>query len=182
MNPKRQKHLSKFLSLVLRHRPESIGIDLDAQGWTPIEALIAKAHRQGTEISESELRQVVAESDKQRFAVSEDGMRIRANQGHSVPVDLALNLQTPPAVLYHGTVARFLESIRRQGLIQGQRHHVHLSPDRDTAVKVGSRRGKAVVLEIDSQQMHKGGSVFYLSQNGVWLTDCVPAGYITFPE
>ena len=180
--PKRQKRISKFLSLVLRHQPELIGIELDDQGWTAVEELIAKADRQGTRFTEAELRQVVADSDKQRFALSEDSRLIRANQGHSVPVDLALEPAVPPEVLYHGTVAKFLAGIRRQGLLKGQRQHVHLSPDQTTASKVGSRRGRPVILQIASAQMQTDGMVFFLSENGVWLTDHVPPSYITFPE
>ncbi len=182
MDPKRQKHISKFLSLVLRHQPEWIGIQLDAQGWTPVDALITKAQRHGTLFSEAELRQVAADSDKQRFAFSDDGTQIRANQGHSVTVDLALEPAVPPEVLYHGTVGKFLDSIRRQGLRKGQRHYVHLSPDEATATKVGSRRGRPVILQIASGQMHADGLVFYLSANGVWLTDHVPPSYMTFPS
>ncbi len=181
MDAKRQKQISKFLSLVLRHQPELIGIALDDQGWTSVEDLIAKTREQDVKFSEAELRRVVADSDKQRFAFSEDGFWIRANQGHSVTVDLALEPLAPPEVLYHGTVAKFLTGIRERGLLKGQRHHVHLSPDEATAIKVGSRRGQAVILEIASGQMRVEGLLFYLSANGVWLTDHVPAEYITFP-
>src|SRR5688572_17086251 len=132
MDASRQKRISKFLSLVLRHQPELIGIDLDEHGWTLVEDLISKSHRNGMRFSEAELREVVAESDKQRFALSEDGRSIRANQGHSVTVDLALEPVMPPEVLYHGTVAKFLDAIREMGLLKGQRHHVHLSPDEAT--------------------------------------------------
>ncbi len=181
MDPKRQKRISKFLSLVLRHRPELIGIELDDQGWTPVAELIEKAQRHGTKLTDTELRQVVAESDKQRFALSATRTLIRANQGHSVAVDLDLEPAVPPEVLYHGTIPKFLGSIREQGLLKGQRHHVHLSPDEATANKVGSRRGRPVILEIASAEMHAAGSVFYLSDNGVWLTEHVPALFITFP-
>lgn len=181
MDAKRHKRISKFLSLVLRHRPELIGIELDAQGWVSVQELLTQAHRQGTRFSEVELRQVVRESDKQRFALSEDGVMIRANQGHSVPVDLALERSVPPEMLYHGTVAIFLADIREKGLLKGKRHHVHLSPDEATATKVGSRRGKPVILQIASQRMHTDGVEFYLSANGVWLTEHVPSGYISFP-
>ena len=181
MEANRQKRISKFLSLVLRHQPELIGIALDDQGWTPVEDLIAKSHRHGMRFSEAELKQVIADSDKQRFALSEDGTFIRANQGHSVAVDLALEPVTPPDVLYHGTVEKFLDGIREKGLIKGQRHHVHLSPDEATAKIVGSRRGKPVILTIDSQGMHAEGLVFYHSANGVWLTDHVPTEFIVFP-
>lgn len=181
MDAPRQKRISKFLSLVLRHQPELIGIVLDAQGFTPVEDLIAKSHRHGMRFSEAELQEVVAGSDKQRFALSDDGRLIRANQGHSVPVDLALEPVAPPDVLYHGTVAKFLDSIREKGLLKGQRHHVHLSPDEATAKAVGSRRGTPVILTIDSARMHAEGILFYHSANGVWLTDRVPPGFIAFP-
>ncbi len=180
MDTNRQKRISKFLSLVLRHQPELIGIDLDAQGWTPVEDLIAKSQRHGMRFSEAELREVVADSDKQRFAFSEDGLMIRANQGHSVAVDLALEPVTPPTVLYHGTVAKFLDAIREMGLLKGKRHHVHLSPDESTATIVGSRRGKPVILTIESARMHANGILFYHSANGVWLTDHVPPEFIVF--
>jgi putative RNA 2'-phosphotransferase len=131
--------------------------------------------------SEAELKQVVADSDKQRFALSDDGTLIRANQGHSVAVDLDLEPLTPPDVLYHGTVAKFLDAIREKGLLKGKRHHVHLSGDKATASNVGSRRGKPVILTIESNRMHALGLMFYLSKNGVWLTDHVPPEYIGFP-
>jgi putative RNA 2'-phosphotransferase len=181
MDASRQKRISKFLSLVLRHQPELIGIALDAQGFTSVEDLIAKSQRHGMRFSEAELKHVVAESDKQRFALSEDGNLIRANQGHSVTVDLALEPVSPPDVLFHGTVAKFLDAIREKGLIKGKRHHVHLSPDEATANTVGSRRGKPVILTINSARMHAEGLLFYHSANGVWLTDHVPPGYIVFP-
>jgi putative RNA 2'-phosphotransferase len=178
MDAKQQKQLSKFLSLVLRHQPELIGIELDDQGWTPVAELISKAQEKGTRFSEAELREVVADSDKQRFAFSEDGQLIRANQGHSVTVDLALEPISPPELLFHGTVARFLASIRERGLVKGNRHHVHLSPDEGTAANVGARRGKPVILKVASARMRADGFLFYHSANGVWLTEHVPPGYI----
>ena len=182
MDGKRQKQISKFMSLVLRHQPDLIGIELDEYGWTPVEELIAKAQTNGHRFTESELREVVEKNDKQRFAFSEDGKMIRANQGHSIPVDLDLDPRVPPERLFHGTVARFLPGIRREGLLKGERHHVHLSPDVETAKKVGFRRGKPVILEIQSGRMHAEGLVFYCSDNGVWLTERVPPAYIVFPE
>ena len=169
---------SKFFSLILRHQPETIGISLDENGWVDVDELLSKAAQHGKSISRSLLERVVRENDKQRFALSEDGLRIRANQGHSVQVDLELKPQTPPAELFHGTVPRFLDSIREQGLVAGARQHVHLSVDRETATKVGTRRGKPVILVIDAQQMHEDGHKFYLSENKVWLADEVPANYI----
>jgi putative RNA 2'-phosphotransferase len=142
------KHQSKFLSLVLRHQPELIGIVLDDAGWTDVDTLLAKARAKGTSITRDELVEIVKSSDKQRFALSSDGTRIRANQGHSVEVELDLPPTPPPAVLLHGTVDKFLDSIRKTGLVKGSRHHVHLSADLETASKVGARRGKPVLLEI----------------------------------
>lgn len=173
---------SKFLSLVLRHRPEAIGVELDPHGWIAIGELLAAADRAGRPISRELLNRVVQENDKQRFAVSDDQQRIRASQGHSVDVDLGLNPVQPPDELYHGTVERFLQSIRQQGLRSRTRQHVHLSPDQKTATAVGSRRGDAVILSIASGQMHADGLTFYQSANGVWLTDHVPTRYIQFPD
>ncbi len=175
------KHKSKFLSLVLRHQPELIGIVLDDAGWTDVEALLAKASAKGTSITRDELAEIVRSSDKQRFALSPDGSRIRANQGHSVEVELDLPPTPPPAVLVHGTVDKFLDSIRTTGLVKGSRHHVHLSADLETASKVGERRGKAVLLEIRADAMADAGHVFYRSANGVWLVDHVPPEFIVFP-
>ena len=171
---------SKFLSLVLRHEPERIGIVLDASGWADVEALLAAAAAHGVALSRAELEQIVATSDKQRFALSADGARIRANQGHSVEVDLALAATPPPERLYHGTVDRFLESIRARGLLKGERHHVHLSADVDTASRVGGRRGRPVVLTVRASEMAAAGHVFYRSENGMWLVEHVPPSYIDF--
>ncbi|MBP6628800.1 MAG: RNA 2'-phosphotransferase [Kofleriaceae bacterium] len=173
---------SKFLSLVLRHQPALIGIVLDDAGWTDVDTLLARAAAHGTRITRAELIELVAASDKQRFALSADGTRIRANQGHSVEVELALAPSTPPALLFHGTAVRFLASIRSGGLVRGARHHVHLSAEVDTAAKVGGRRGQAVVLRVRAGAMAADGHVFYRSANGVWLTDAVPAAYLEFPD
>lgn len=179
---KRLERFSKFLSLILRHQPEVIGITLDASGWTDIATLLAQAEKHGKRISPDDLLEIVETSDKQRFAISEDGQRIRANQGHSVEgVDLGLTKVAPPDILYHGTASRFVESIRTSGLRAGARHHVHLSAHLDTAVKVGTRHGKPVVLTVAAGQMHAQGFTFYRSQNGVWLTDSVPVEFIEFP-
>jgi len=124
---------------------------------------------------------VVATNDKRRFSFSDDGLRIRANQGHSVEVDLKLQARQPPELLYHGTVARFVESIRGQGLVRGSRLHVHLSPDEETARRVGRRRGRPVILVVEAGRMHRDGHPFFLSANGVWLTDAVPPEYLRFP-
>jgi putative RNA 2'-phosphotransferase len=181
MNDKDHTRLSKFLSLILRHEPAKVGLTLDEAGWVGVPDLLAALARHGRPITREALLHVVATSDKKRFALSEDGTRIRASQGHSVEVELGYEPATPPALLYHGTVDRFLHSIREQGLIKGERHHVHLSADPETATKVGSRRGRAVVLRIDAAGMARDGLLFYLSANGVWLTDHVPARFITFP-
>jgi putative RNA 2'-phosphotransferase len=173
---------SKFLSLVLRHQPEKIGISLDSAGWVGVRELLDALARHGSPLGEVELRHVVETSDKKRFAFSEDGLRIRASQGHSVEVDLGYQPAAPPDVLYHGTVARFLPSIRAAGLLKGKRHHVHLSRDVETATKVGGRRGEAVVLTVVAAGMARDGLVFYVSANGVWLTEHVPPQYIRFPE
>lgn len=181
MEPEQAKQVSKFLSLVLRHRPEMIGLTLDPAGWVGVTELLEAAGRHGQAITEDELRYVVRTSDKQRFALSDDGLRIRASQGHSVEVDLGYAPAEPPAVLYHGTVGKFVASIRKQGLLKRERHHVHLSADVETATKVGQRRGEAVILEVDAAGMRRAGMAFFLSANGVWLTERVPAEYIGFP-
>jgi putative RNA 2'-phosphotransferase len=181
MDTNRLTRISRFLSLVLRHEPQNIGITLDTAGWVDVRTLLDAMATHGNPIGEAELREVVHTNDKKRFAFSEDGQRIRASQGHSVPVDLGYSPATPPAVLYHGTVDQFLVSIRQTGLKPGQRHHVHLSPDEPTAIKVGQRRGKPVILRIDAARMHADGHSFLQSANGVWLTDHVPPAYITFP-
>ncbi len=174
--------LSRFLSYVLRHNPGAIGLQLDSHGWADVEALLAAAARAGKQMDEDTLREVVASNDKQRFVLSEDGKRIRASHGHSIPVDLGLNPVRPPDILYHGTAKRRLPAIREKGLLRGRRQFVHLSPDRQTAVKVGRRHGKAVVLRIRAREMHDDGFQFYLSQSGVWLTRHVPVKYIDFPR
>lgn len=168
---------SKFLSFVLRHKPESIQLMLDDQGWANISELIDKAKPQ-IDFSTQLIQQIVANNDKKRFALSNDGLHIRANQGHSIKVDLQLTAKEPPAVLYHGTATRFLESIQKEGLKAGQRHHVHLSTDIDTATAVGKRYGKPVILKVDAGAMHQQGHEFFLSENGVWLTEHVPSSFI----
>lgn len=167
---------SKFLSLVLRHEPEKIGLQLDPQGWVPIDELLSRAAPH-LPLTQELLHEVVRTSDKQRFAISEDGTRIRANQGHSVPVELGLAPQVPPEQLYHGTATRFLDSIRKQGLLRGDRHHVHLSAT-ETAVKVGARHGQPVVLIVNAGDMHRAGHVFFRSDNGVWLVEHVPPSFL----
>jgi putative RNA 2'-phosphotransferase len=172
-------HLSKFLSLVLRHEPEAAGVQLDENGWVAIDVLLAGCAAHGVALTREELLELVRSSDKQRFAIVGD--RIRANQGHSVPIDLALAAVPPPATLFHGTVARPLDSIRREGLRPRARTHVHLSHDRETARRVGARRGSPVILEVDAAGMDAAGFTFHRSENGVWLTAWVPPGFLTFP-
>ncbi|WP_406861955.1 RNA 2'-phosphotransferase [Streptomyces sp. HUAS MG47] len=179
MDERRTVKVSKYLSKHLRHQPERIGLVLDAQGWTEIDALLRAAAAHGFPITRAELDHVVAANDKKRFAI--EGTRIRASQGHTVEVDLDLPEAEPPAYLYHGTVARFLDAIRAEGLRPMARHHVHLSADRETATRVGARRGRPVVLSVDAGAMHRAGHVFHLSANGVWLTDAVPPRYLRLP-
>lgn len=174
--------VSKFLSLVLRHDPGAIGLALDGNGWADVDDLIRLADRHGKPLTRPLLERVVADNDKKRFAFSDDGRRVRASQGHSVEVDLALPPADPPAVLYHGTASRSVESIRAEGLRPGSRRHVHLSPDISTATKVGQRHGKPVVLVVRAAEMAAAGHPFYRSENGVWLADFVPVGYIDFPS
>lgn len=174
--------VSKFLSLVLRHQPETIGIELDEQGWVAVEVLLAACARSGKALTCGELDEVVRTNDKRRFSFSPDGLRIRANQGHSIPVELGLTPTEPPELVYHGTVERFVAPIRQAGLLRGSRQHVHLSPDVPTASRVGQRRGRPVVLVVEAGQMFRDGYQFYLSDNGVWLTDSVPVMYLRFPK
>jgi putative RNA 2'-phosphotransferase len=169
---------SKLISLILRHEPAKFGVVLDRAGWTPVESLLAALADHGHPITRTDLDKIVVTSDKQRFALSPDGARIRANQGHSIDVELELAPAEPPAILYHGTVDRFVASIRAQGLVKGARHHVHMSGDVETATAVGGRRGKPVVLAIDAATMLADGHAFFRSQNGVWLVDHVPPQYL----
>ncbi len=173
-----KKH-SKLLSLVLRHDPSVVGMTLDPQGWLSVPALLSRLQARDRAWSHAGLVQLVADNDKQRFELSADGTRIRARQGHSLSVDLELTPTAPPVVLYHGTVQRFVDSILVQGLRKGSRQHVHLSGDRETAKRVGSRRGKPVLLTVRAQDLAQAGCPFYLSSNGVWLTDHVPPAFIS---
>ena len=181
MDEKQRTRTSKFLSLVLRHEPHRIGLQLDANGWASVEELLSSSRRHGVPLDRTDLEEIVATNDKKRFSFSDDGQRIRANQGHSVPVELGYSATVPPARLYHGTATRFLESIRSKGLSKGERHHVHLSKDPETARKVGQRHGKPVVLTVSAEAMQRAGHIFFLSENGVWLTEHVPAEFIEFP-
>jgi putative RNA 2'-phosphotransferase len=165
--------VSRFLSYVLRHRPEAIGIRLDREGWVGIDGLIAGAAAAGRRLDIALIR----------FAISADQRRIRALQGHSTPeVEIAHEARIPPEVLYHGTVRRFLDAISARGLSAGARRHVHLSPDPRAAEAVGRRHGRPVVLEVAAGPMHRAGFTFYRAQNGVWLTDHVPPAFVTIPK
>jgi putative RNA 2'-phosphotransferase len=180
MDNKITKGISKLLSFILRHSPETIGLKLDENGWAEVSALIAKFDLYDRRIDFELLEYIVENNDKKRFAFNDDKTKIRASQGHSISVELNLNETEPLAYLYHGTVEKFLSDIKVQGLQKMSRQHVHLSSDRETAVKVGGRRGKPIILTINSGAMHRAGYKFYLSDNNVWLTDVVPAEYITF--
>lgn len=169
---------SKFLSLVLRHKPETIGLTLQEGGWALVDELISKINLHGTALDRALLQVIVDTNDKKRFAFNDDGTMIRANQGHSVEVDLQLPVAVAPDVLYHGTAAHSLVIVLEEGLKRRQRHHVHLTADPQTAVAVGGRHGKPVLLYIDARAMQAAGYVFYVSANGVWLADEVPAKYI----
>lgn len=180
MNEQNKKNISKFLSLVLRHQPDKIGIQPDKNGWVNVDELISKINQQGTPLDFQTLEEVVITNDKQRFCFNDDLTKIRANQGHSISIDLALIPTEPPAYLYHGTVEKFIPSIRQQGLQKMSRQHVHLSADKITAEKVGSRRGKPIILTIAAGEMFMEEHSFYISDNGVWLCNQVPAKYIKF--
>lgn len=173
---------SKFLSWVLRHEPEAIGLALDKEGWVDVATLIARAAVHGTVLTEELIREVVRTSDKKRFTLSEDGLRIRAAQGHTTQtVALSHPVRTPPAVLYHGTAEHKLPSIQEKGLLPGERHDVHLSATLDTAVKVGARHGTPAIIEVDCVQMLADGFEFRISDNGVWLTGPIPVKYLRIP-
>lgn len=171
-------HISKLLSKILRHQPDLIGIQLDENGWVEVSTLLQNLEKYQTQISFEQLKEVVDTNSKKRFSFNDDFSKIRANQGHSIEVDLALQTQTPPDILYHGTVEKNLDSIFEKGLSKMNRHHVHLSADTETAQKVGMRHGKPIILTIESKKMYDQGYVFYLSENQVWLTDNVPSEFI----
>lgn len=176
---KKNTDISKFLSYVLRHQPEAIDLSLDKEGWAGISDLILCSVKEGYTLDNNLLRNIVDNSDKKRFTISDDGLRIRAAQGHSTQqVDIAYKEKTPPDILYHGTATRFISVIREQGLIPLSRQYVHLSPDEDTAIRVGQRHGKPVVLKIKALNMYEQGFEFFQADNGVWLTDTVPYRFI----
>lgn len=170
---------SKFLSYVLRHKPESISLTLNKDGWVSVETLLVQANRHGKRLTREILEYVVENNNKKRFTFNPEHTLIRAAQGHSSQqVNLSHVSQTPPEYLYHGTATRFVDSIRQQGLLAGNRHHVHLSDNTDTATRVGARHGKPIVLVIEAKKMVEAGYTFYLSDNHVWLTEHVPAQFI----
>ncbi|NQX84663.1 MAG: RNA 2'-phosphotransferase [Flavobacteriaceae bacterium] len=175
-----KKRISKFLSLILRHQPETINLDLDGNGWALVSDILAN---KTLKFTMAELDEVVQTNSKKRFSFNEDKTKIRANQGHSLTtIDLDLKTQSPPEFLYHGTVAKFIDAIKKVGLQKMNRQHVHLSKDQETATQVGSRRGKPVVLSVRAEQMESQGFKFYVSENGVWLTDTVPPEFIVFKK
>jgi putative RNA 2'-phosphotransferase len=174
--------ISKFMSLVLRHQPQKIGLELDPAGWARVDDLLRLSAAGGRPFTHDDLVDVVTTSDKQRFALSEDGLRIRANQGHTIEVDLDLPELVPPDKLFHGTARRFLDAILREGLTRRARHHVHLTANRDTAIAVGARYGVPVLLRIDAARMLADGNVFRCSANGVWLAEAVPPRYLEILE
>lgn len=176
---KNNTETSKFLSYILRHEPDSIGLVLSSDGWADINELIQLANTSGNNITLEQIHSIVESDKKGRFSISEDDQYIRAVQGHSLKtVDLNLKETTPPANLLHGTAQRFIESINNEGLISQKRQYVHLTEDYDTAIKTGMRYGKPVVLSIDSRKMQKEGYKFYQAENDVWLTSTVPPAYI----
>lgn len=182
MTPSETTSASKFLSLVLRHEPSAAHIALDSSGWVDVAALLAGCHKAGKSLSRDDLEHVVVTNAKKRFEYSADGTRIRASQGHSVEVELEYAPQDPPALLFHGTASRFLDSIRAQGVLKMKRHHVHLSAETKMTLEVGARHGSPILLTILAGEMHAAGHVFYRSTNGVWLVDHVPPNFLRIPS
>jgi putative RNA 2'-phosphotransferase len=170
--------MSKFISLILRHKPETIGISLNEHGWADVNELISGIRTSGRSIDMETLERIVAENNKQRFNFNADRTKIRANQGHSIPVGIELPESNPPDVLYHGTASGFLDSIREKGILKQNRQYVHLSSDIQTALAVGKRHGKPIVLTIDAKKMKEDGYIFYFSVNKVWLCGDIPWKYI----
>jgi putative RNA 2'-phosphotransferase len=175
---KESKKLSKYLSFVLRHKPGTIGIELDANGWTDVNILISNCQRAGIPITKDILKYIVSTNSKRRFSFDDSFQKIRANQGHSVEINLAYTPKQPPRLLYHGTGEKYVAAILNSGLVKKDRHHVHLSKDIETALNVGQRHGKPVVFEVLAEEMFQNGFEFFLSDNGVWLTDNVPVQYL----
>jgi len=182
MNTKLKTKISRRLSLILRHKPESIGLQLDNAGWADVQDLLSRLNKNGLHLTLKNLKEIVSSNDKQRFRFSEDGLRICANQGHSIKVDLALTAQKPPSILYHGTASHSVGSILSHGLTKQSRHAVHLTEDIPMTMKVASRRGAPVLIKINAEQMHHDGYLFYLTANNVWLIESVPSAYLTIDQ
>ena len=182
MNEKRKTRISKFLSLVLRHKPETINLVLDENGWIDVEKLLIGCSETDIAFSKEELAEVVATNDKKRFAFNASQTKIRASQGHSVKIKIEFEEKTPPAMLFHGTADAKVELILENGLRKMSRHHVHLSSDAETARRVGNRYGKPVIFQIETKAMSEKGYKFYVSANGVWLTDAVPPEFLKIYE
>lgn len=182
MDEKSRTKISKFLSLILRHSPETVGLRLEDNGWVGANELLAACARNGKALTRAELEEVVETNDKKRFSFDASGKRIRANQGHSVAVEIEFEKRTPPAVLYHGTAEKNVQSILEDGLRKMRRHHVHLSADAETARRVGVRYGKPVIFEIDTKAMLANDFEFFVSANGVWLIENVPPQFLRLTE
>lgn len=179
MISKEDMRISKFISLILRHKPEEIGLTLDEYGYVNVFDLIEGLNRKGFKVTISDLERIVAEDNKQRYSFNEDKTKIKANQGHSIAVNLELPPIEPPKVLYHGTATIFSESICKEGIKKQARQYVHLSAEEETAAKVGKRHGELVIFKVNSEQMYKDGYKFFLSENKVWLTDYVAIKYLS---
>jgi putative RNA 2'-phosphotransferase len=182
MNEKQTKRISKFLSLILRHKPDSVGVELDENGWTDINVLLEKMNVAGTKIDRTVLDYVVDTNPKKRFAISDCGAKIRASQGHSVEIDLAYEPADPPQFLFHGTPQKIVPLIKAGGLKKMGRHHVHMNAEAEPCIEVAQRYGKPVVLKIAAAKMHNAGYEFFRSANSVWLTDNVPPEFIEFQQ
>lgn len=182
INEKRKQSLGKFISLILRHKPQVIGIQLDKHGWADVQELIEGMCKYGKTINREILQDIVDTDAKQRYSFNKERTLIRANQGHSIPVDVELVEQQPPKILYHGTAEGYLIHIWKEGLKPMSRLYVHLSKDESTALQVGKRHGKPVILKVDAEKMTQEGYSFYLSENGVWLTKEVPIKYLSKKE
>ena len=178
MNEKRRTRISKFLSLILRHKPEAVGLTLDSNGWIEVETLLEACAANRNAFTRAELEEVVATNDKKRFAFDENKAKIRASQGHSIAVEIEFEEKNPPEILYHGTAERNIKTIQEKGLLKMRRHHVHLSSDIETALKVGKRYGKPIVLKVKAEEMANENYKFFVSANGVWLTEKVPPQFL----
>lgn len=178
INDKQLIQISKFLSLILRHQPETIGIQLDQNGWTDVQILLERANNYGIRFDREILNHIVATNSKKRFAFSETSDMIRASQGHSIEIELGYTNQIPPEILYHGTGEKSVQSILETGLERRGRQHTHLSSDIETAIKVGQRHGKPFIFKVLAKQMYNDNFQFFISDNGVWLTDNVPTKYL----